>query len=158
MRLRQARRDGLSLIEVLAALAIFLMALVALVHLVNTGSNFAFEAHHRSNAARICNSKMAEVIAGSIPLQAQSDTAVEDEPDYHWSLTVDDGAAAGLKVVTVRVTHQSNDQYPLEASLSRMLLDPTVAGSTQDVPPKPTSSTSTSTQSGGGTNTTSKGS
>ena len=153
MHLRRPHRDGLSLIEVLAALAIFLMALVALVHLVNLSSNLAFEAHHRSNAARICQSKMAEVIAGSVPLQGQSSSAVEDEPEYHWSLTSDAGAAQGLYTVTVRVTHQSNEEHPIEVTLTRMIIDPSIAGSTQDVPPPPTASATATAQSGSGAGT-----
>jgi prepilin-type N-terminal cleavage/methylation domain-containing protein len=154
MRLRQARREGLSLIEVLAALAIFLMALVALVHLVNTASNLAFEGHHRANAARICQSKLSEVISGAIPLQGQSDQAVEDEPDYRWSLTAEAGSAQGLYNVTVRVTLHNNDEHPIEVSLLQMVLDPTVAGSTQDVPASSSSSSNTAGSGSGATSNT----
>jgi type II secretion system protein I len=150
MRLRSARRAGLSLIEVLASLAIFLMALVALVHLVNTASNMAHEAHHRSNAARICQSKMACVISGIVPLQGQSDAEVEDEPEYHWSMTVDGGSAQGLSNVTVTVTFSGSKEYPISASLSRMVLDPTVCGSTMDLTASPLTSTSTASSSGSG--------
>jgi type II secretion system protein I len=151
MRLCPPRRDGLSLIEVLAALAIFLMALVALVHLINTASNFAFEAHHRSNAARICQSKMASLVAGAIPLQAQSEAADEDEPEYRWSATVDSAGPSNLSTVTVRVSFGSDKDYPITATLTRMVLDPTVAGSTQDVPASSSSSSNTAGSGSSGT-------
>src|SRR5437588_11586009 len=118
MRLRRTRRDGLSLIEVLAAMAIFLMALTALVHLVNTSSNYAFEAHHRTQAARLAHSKMNEVLIGAVGLQSESDAPLEDDPSYHWSLDVQAGPSQGLYNVTVRVTHKgSNAAFPIELSL-----------------------------------------
>jgi general secretion pathway protein I len=137
MRLHPARRDGLSLLEVLVSLAIFLMALTALTYLVNNSSNLAVEGQHRARAAQLARSKMNEFTSGAQPIQGQSDTSFDDEPDYRWSADVSEGATTGLSTVTVTVTYRPDDPYPLKVSFSRMVFDPKYAGSTQDVPAAP---------------------
>jgi Tfp pilus assembly protein PilV len=137
MRLASARRDGLSLLEVLVSLAIFLMSLVALTALVNTSSNLAADSHVRSRAAQLCRSKLAEMASGAVALEGQPDASVEDETDYHWSAEVAEGGVAGLSNVTVTVTFRPNEPYPIKVSMSRMILDAKVTGSTQDVPALP---------------------
>src|SRR5262245_59413652 len=124
MRLPPAGRRGLSLLEVLVALAIFLMSLVALTHLVGSSSRMAAEASSRSRAAHLCRSKLNEFAAGAVPMEGASDSAFEDEPDYRWSAEVGEGSAQGLFHVTVTVRYRPDDPYPIEVSLSRMMLDP----------------------------------
>jgi len=140
MRLSSVRRDGLSLLEVLVSLAIFLMALTALTYLVNTSSNLAAQGRLRGRAAQLARSKMNEFAAGAIPLQPQPDASFDEEPDYRWSADVGGGAAQGLFTVTVTVTYRPDDPYPTVVSMSRMILDPAVTGSTQDVPAQPDAS------------------
>src|SRR5262245_12179148 len=101
MRLNTARRAGLSLIEVLASLAIFLMSLTALVHLINTSTEMAAQSRNRTHAALLCRGKVAEMCAGVLPLSGTGDAICEDETDYHWSAEVQPGAAEGLYNVTV---------------------------------------------------------
>ena len=137
MRLPASRRAGLSLMEVLVSLAIFLMALTALTYLVNLSSNLAGEGQRRGRCAQIARSKMNELVAGSLPLQGQPDSSVDDETDYRWSADVSPGAATGLYNVTVTVTYRPDDPYPIKVSYSRLIFDPQYAGSTQDVPAAP---------------------
>jgi prepilin-type N-terminal cleavage/methylation domain-containing protein len=148
MRLPASRRSGLSLMEVLVSLAIFLMALTALTYLVNLSSNLAGEGQHRARCAQIARSKMNELIAGSIPLQGQPDASVDDEPDYRWSADVSAGATNGLYNVTVTVTFRPDDPYPVKVSYSRLIFDPQYAGSTQDVPAAPDGSAADDSSSG----------
>src|SRR4051812_42042043 len=89
-------RPGLTLLEVLVALAIFLLALAGLVHLVTVAGNRALEAQYQTRAAELCQSKLAEVQAGAVPLSSQSDVAFDEAPEYHWSLDAGQGQAAGL--------------------------------------------------------------
>src|SRR5262245_36844620 len=137
MRVRAARRDGLSLLEVLVSLAIFLMALTALTYLINNSSNLAGEAQHRARPAQLARSKVNEMAAGAVALEGQPDSSFEDEPLYRWSADVAEGGAAGLFNVTVTVTYRPDDPYPVKVAMSRMILDPKVTGSTQDVPAQP---------------------
>jgi prepilin-type N-terminal cleavage/methylation domain-containing protein len=137
----RASRRGLSLLEVVIALAIFLFSLTALSQLVSFASDRAQEVSVRSRAARLCQTKLAEVLAGVEPLSAQADTPFDEAPDFTWSLNVDSGPATNLFLVTVTVSHADLGGYSTNCSLYQLMLDPSVVGSTQDVPPTPISST-----------------
>jgi Tfp pilus assembly protein PilV len=58
------RRPGLSLLEVLASTAIFLVSIGALRELMNSATDMAIEAQQRSRATRLCQSKMNDFLAG----------------------------------------------------------------------------------------------
>jgi general secretion pathway protein I len=154
MRLRRSARRGLSLLEVLVALAIFLLSLVGLGFLLAVAGNTALETQYRTHAIGICQSKMAEVVAGSIPLDGQSGGEDEEDPAYHWSLEVQPGGPQGLQNVTIKVSRKRTDGSMMECSLSQMVMDPKMVGSVHDVPAQITgvdSSTSGSGTSGSGT-------
>jgi len=155
---RSPRRRGLSLLEVLVALAVLLMSLVALTHLVGNSTRMASEASRRSHAALLCRSKMNEFAAGALPMEGVSDSTFEDDPDYHWSAEIAQGAATSLYNITVTVRYRPDEQYPIEVSLSRMVLDPTFTGSTLDVPAQPSESSDDSSSSGSGTDSSGSGS
>jgi prepilin-type N-terminal cleavage/methylation domain-containing protein len=146
VHLRTARR-GLSLLEVVVALAIFLMSLTVLSQLVSFAGNRAQDVNDRSRAARLCQTKMAEVLAGAVPLSSQSDTPFDEAPEFMWSMTADAGPVTNLYIVTVTVSKTLAEGYRNETSLIQMVLDPAAVGSTQDTPPPPTSSTSSSSTS-----------
>lgn len=153
MRLNPTARDGLSLLEVLVSLAIFMMALTALVYLVNNSSTLALEAQSRSRCAQLARSKINEMAAGALPLEGQSEASFDEEPLYRWSSEVGEGGAPGLFNVTVTVVFRPDDPYPVKVALSRMILDPKVTGSTQDVPAMPSVSGDESGSDTGGTTT-----
>jgi general secretion pathway protein I len=157
MRASPASRDGLSLLEVLVSMAIFLMALVALTYLVNTATERAGEAQYRARAAQLCHSKLNELMSGALPLESQPDSSIEDEPNFRWSAEIEPAGAQGLYNVLVRVRYRPDDPYPIEVALSRMMLDPKVCGSSQDVPAAPAESASES-ESGAESSTPSSGS
>jgi prepilin-type N-terminal cleavage/methylation domain-containing protein len=125
-----AARPGLTLLEVLVALAIFLLSLAAITRLVTFAGQRALDARRTEEAARLARSKFAEVFAGAVPLQGQGDTPFDEDPDYTWSVTADSGSLTGLWVVTVTVKRKGDDGPGF--SLQQLLVDPTVRGSTQD--------------------------
>jgi prepilin-type N-terminal cleavage/methylation domain-containing protein len=133
MRLGRPVRRGLSLLEVLVALAIFLLSLVGLGFLLTVAGNTALETQYRTQAAGMCQSKLAEVAAGAVPLEGQSDVPFDEDPDYHWSLEVQAGTPQGLHNVTVRVSRKRPDGSMMECSLSQMVMDPAMVGSVHDV-------------------------
>jgi len=153
LRTVSIRRSGISLLEVIVATAIFLMALVGLRQLVSVAGEQALEVEMRSQATRMCQSKMAELQSGILPLSSASDTFDED-PDYTWSLDVQPGTVSNLWVATMKVTRQRSDSpdNPLEVSLTQMLLDPSVAGSTSDAAAITGTDTSTGTTTSSGGN------
>lgn len=134
MRLRRPRRAGLSLLEVIVSMAVFLFSLVSLGFLLNVSGNMALAANFKSHAASLAQTILAEVAAGSIGLDGQSDVPFEDDPDYHWSLQSEQGVADGLHNVTVKVSRTMPGGQPVEVSLSQMVLDPRKVGTVYDTP------------------------
>jgi hypothetical protein len=120
--------------EVLVALTVFLLALVVLGRLVIFGSDRALDAQHQIEAADLCQTKLAEVIAGAIPLTSQSDVPFEEDAHWRWSLDCENTNYPGLWKVTVRVTRQQPHGIR-NCLLTQMVLDPQLHGSLQDVPP-----------------------
>src|SRR5438270_379146 len=82
---RLAARRGLSLIEVLLALAIMLMSLVAIGRLVDFGADRGLDARLNTQGARLAQAKMAEVEAGVIPLEGTAGGQFDDHPEWSWS-------------------------------------------------------------------------
>jgi Tfp pilus assembly protein PilV len=152
-----AARPALTLMEVLVSLAIFLLSLAALTRLVTFAGERAQEAQYRSQATLYCLSQLGEVEAGSIALSSQGDTPLEDDPDYQWSMDAEQGQVAGLWNVTVRVSRKPPGGAPVVVSLSKMVLDPSAVGSTQDSVPV-NSSTNNNAAAGSGTGSPSTGS
>ncbi len=142
----RSRRHGLSLMEVVVALAIFLLSFVALGRLVTLGSDQALEAQHQVRAADLCQSKLAEVIAGAVSLESQSEVPFEEDPAWHWTLDCEKGSYPGLWNVTVRVNRQGSSRTPGFCSLSEMILDPQVHGNLQDTPPGTTTDSDSSSR------------
>jgi type II secretion system protein I len=161
----RSSRRGLSLLEVLVALAIFLFSIVALHQALNIGTNNAIDMQQHMQAAQLAQSKMAEVYVGAVPMQSQSDTPFDEDPDYNWSLDAQQGIAANLWNVTVTVSRSRGDGSRLETKLSQMIIDPSLRGTSYDaaatatlLPPSSTgsgSSGSTGTSGSGTTGSTS---
>ncbi len=125
------RRRGLSLLEVLVALAIFLLSFVALGKLVTLSSDQAAEVQMQSQATQMAQSKMNEVLAGSLPLSSQSGN-IDEDPDWQWSIDAEEQSDInGLWTVTVRVFRQVDD-HQVESTLAQMILDPSIRGSMFD--------------------------
>ena len=153
-----AGRAGLTLLEVLVALAIFLLALGGISHLLSFAGERALEVQTRNQAARLCQSKLAEVLSGVLPLSTQGDTPFEEDPNYHWSLTAEQqGAIPNLWTITIKVTRDTSNGDPLENTITQMILDPSVIGSTQDVTPIAGSDQTTATASSSGSSSGSNG-
>ena len=131
VRVRRAQRSGLTLLEVLVSLAIFLLCLIALSRLLGMGSDFARDANQQTECLRLAQSKLNEVWAGVVPLQSQSDTAFDENPDFMWSLDAEnDPNVTNLWDITVTVYRQRPDGSKMSVTLSHMLIDPSIRGST----------------------------
>lgn len=124
-----APRCGLSLLEVIVALAIFLLSLVAISQLIEQGADMAVEMDENSHASMLAQSKLAELVAGSEPLTGHGDTAIDGEADWYWSLTADADSIPGLFRVVVSV-HKDAPRGKIEVAFSQLVLDPTKRGST----------------------------
>lgn len=122
---RQARRSGLSLLEVMLAIAILGMSLVVLAELMRIGSRASREAREITIAQLLCEAKMAEVALGMIPAQAANQQPCETDPNWVYSIEVQPADETGLLMVMVQVTEaQPVGVRPLEFTLTRLMVDP----------------------------------
>src|SRR5947208_9569279 len=94
-------RRGLSLLEVLVALAIFLLSFVAIGRLVTLASDHAIELQQQSQATRLAQSKLNEVLCGALTLES-AEGSFDEDADWQWSVDAEQGTA-GLWTVTVTV-------------------------------------------------------
>ena len=99
---------------------------------------------------------LARVQCGDLPLNSQGDTPFDEDPDYTYSVTVNQGTpdqsdVNGMWTVIIKVTRERPIGDPVEVTLTQLILDPTVIGSTQDVTPITGSDSSSSSGSGGST-------
>jgi type II secretion system protein I len=126
----------MSLLEVLIAMAILLMALVGIGRLITQSTDRAEIIREQGMAALRCQSKLAEVVAGVEPLQGQSEVAFEDDPSWSWSLLAEPRSeAANLWSVQVRVSRAQPDGSKLESVLSQLVVDPLYRGGDTTTPP-----------------------
>ncbi|HLW66432.1 MAG TPA: prepilin-type N-terminal cleavage/methylation domain-containing protein [Gemmataceae bacterium] len=127
---RAPARSGFSLIEVLLAVAIFLLSLVALGQLMNMTSQMAIDVDHTNRANQLMQKQMNGVVSGSVPLSSQSDTSFDEDSNWYWSLDAQSDSTPSLWHVTVTVSHKtSSGDVDFQKSLSQMVLDPTIRGS-----------------------------
>lgn len=151
LRRQKYRRRGLSLLEVILAMAIFLLSMVAISQMVESAARRGIRSQLQSKAALLAESRMNEIVAGVIPLdfspgdlpvEAEVPFDPEDEEDPHWRCIVvvetppygidtavplsPDYEVAGLMQVTVRVGwfYQGATKPEVEYVLSRLVLNP----------------------------------
>jgi general secretion pathway protein I len=148
-------RSGLSLLEVLVALSIFLFAMIGIGQLITLSANQALEVEAKSQAVELCRSKLNEVACGAVPLSSQSGVAFDEDPDWTWSLDAAAGAATGLWNVTVTVARERPDGSKTQCVISQIIIDPAQIGSATDAEVIASMTPSTSTNSSG--NSTSSG-
>jgi hypothetical protein len=125
-----APRAGLSLLEVLAALTIFLFSLIALGRLIDVGGERARDVQYLSRASMIAQTKMSEVMAGVLPLTGSPESPAEDDPNWTWSVEATADGTPNLYHVTVTVSRALPDGSRFEVKLNQFVLDPAARGNT----------------------------
>src|SRR5262249_3805539 len=113
---RWSKRRGLSLLEVLIALTIFLLGMIAIGQLVIMAGDRAVEVKLESQATQLCQSKLAEIVSGAVPLSAQGEVPFDEAPDWQWSLEAEQANVSGLWQVKVRVSRQQPDGTKIECA------------------------------------------
>jgi general secretion pathway protein I len=119
---------GFTLLEVMIAVTIIAIVLVAVFGSQSQSLSLANEAKFNTTAALLAQRKMAEVEAGnSWDLISTSGDFNEDFPDYQWELNVSDIPLSGaegleyLKQVDVAVLWGDQNQYRYELRLYRFV-------------------------------------
>ena len=152
--LRSCQRSGMTLFEVVLAMAIFVGSFAAISQILRTGSTAAVRARLQSEAALRCDGKMNEVLAGIIPLETTSEEAFPDDPAWNWTLALLDSGVLNLwrLELTVRRAGQ-NPQSTVETTIVRFYRDPQAladAAAAAAAAASSTSESSTSSSLGGG--------
>ena len=125
------RCQGLSLLEVMLALAILGGALAAIGELMRIGARNAEIARDLTTAQLICESTMAEVQLGFLPLQTVGPVPVSDlqyQQEWLYTITVQPLDQQGLTSIVVRI-EQSSEVFsrPVSFTVTRWMIDPSVA-------------------------------
>ena len=119
----KTRNRGLSLLEVILALAILGISMSAISQLFFLGSRSASQATLRNEANILADTKMAELVAGILEPQSTGQTLIPEAPDWVFSIQMDNGEQPGLLIATVTV-QTTGDQTPVSLSITRFLTDP----------------------------------
>jgi len=146
-------RRGMSLFEVIVALAIFVGSIAAIGQLVSTGVRGAVQARLQSQAVIRCESKMGEVVSGYLPLRsAASNVVFPDDASWNWSMAVAPGPHDGLYIVEITVAHLSGTTAGKQSfALRRLVRDPQLELDAYAKQQEEAANSTSSTSSGSGT-------
>lgn len=120
-----SQRAGVSLLEVVISVAIFLAALTAILSLLDMGNQSRLSVSLDAKAAILCESAMAEYTSGMRDLVSTTDEPIENEDNWSLSTTVEPGDGESLLKVTVLIKHTVNDNNVNSSfRLMRLMRDP----------------------------------
>lgn len=122
-------RRGISLLEVVLAIAILGGSLAALSSVVMTGADAALDARTRSLAQLLCEGQMAQILLNNMqPVPVQDQPIASPDPTTAFTLAVESEPAPlnGLLAIRVTVSGQGSDGsgQPVNVSLVRWMVDP----------------------------------
>lgn len=124
--LQSAARHGLTLLEVLVSVAIFLGSLTVILQILNSGRDAELMARIETEAVMRCEAKMSEVIVGIEDAVSGGSQVFPDSEDgsWSWQLEVADSGISGLLKVTVTVERTVNGAQQTSLALIRYMRDP----------------------------------
>jgi len=136
--MRTTGRPGVTLLEVIFAMAIFLMSVIAIWQLMLLGGERAQDVRFQTRTSLRCQGKLAEVmVTNGMPSSTGSYTAFEDaDTDLQWKTEISEDLT-GLKTIKVWVKAELPSGKIVESFLSQMMLDPQIRGTTFDQPNLP---------------------
>jgi len=120
--------SGFTLLEVMIAVAIIAIALMALLDSQSQGLSLANESRFNTTASLLAQGKMAEIeaITEKPNLLSDSGDFGDDFPDYAWQLSVQDVSFEGvgkisdhLKRIDLEVRYTPNRRYQYQLRLYR---------------------------------------
>jgi Tfp pilus assembly protein PilV len=133
----------MSLIEVLLAMAIFLMCLSVIGSLVDFAGINSLRAQYQNTGTRLAMSKLAEVEAGVIGASAggSGDFSADGDIGWNWEVTSTPSDIPNLYTVTVTASRPFQGQT-FSVVITQSLFDPQLMGTGAEAqPPEPPSST-----------------
>ena len=110
MMKRFSDRTGLTLLEIVLAIAIFFGSMAALSQLAWNGTRASVQARLKSQATIRCEAKLNEVLAGLEPMQARAGVPFPDNGSWTWSQTVNPGSHNELVQIDLTVSHRGTSR------------------------------------------------
>jgi general secretion pathway protein I len=105
--MKQRKANGFTLMEVMIAMAILAIALVAVFQLQSQSISMSTDSRFMTTAALLAQSKMVEEEAGATLTNHKEDGDFgADYPQYIWRLEVSDTELAQFKKIQVTVTNK----------------------------------------------------
>ena len=144
------RRSGITLLEVLVSMAIFLFSLAAIGQLVDYGADRGMDARMQTIGVRLAQSKMAEAEAGVVAVNTASSGTFDEESDWNWSLDPGQETVPNVFQVTITAWREIGGRK-YEVKLTQMIFDPTQMGTAASAQPPATNSAGTTAATTGGT-------
>lgn len=121
------RRHGMTLLEVMLALLVLVVAMGGIATLTSLGRQSGADARDLTMGQLLCEGKMAEIAAGVTP-PSNTNGSFPNEPDWTFSVTSSAAGTPGLLNVRVTVTQDpATYSEPLEFALVRWIPDPDFA-------------------------------
>lgn len=117
------RRNGLSLLEVILAIAILGGSLAVIGQLLRNGVIHALNTRLTSQANILCDAKMAELSAGVLELKSYGQTTIPDSPGWYFTVDVQNSDELGLLLVSLTVG-QEGVLDPGMINVKRFMPDP----------------------------------
>jgi general secretion pathway protein I len=142
-------RPGMTLMEVVLSTVIFMISATAIYYLSSLGGERALDIYDQTKASLLCQSKLAEIVAGAEPLASGGGYGPfpnDSDKDYEWRMEAAESDVPSLWDVKIWVRHERPGGQFIQAHLCQKVLDPTMRGSTFDQP-----NTGTTTSQAGGT-------
>lgn len=124
---RLSIRHGLTLLEVIISVAIFLGGLTAIMQGLAMGQRSELSARLQSEAVLRCESKIGEIVCGAAEAKSSQGNRFDDDEigNWEWNAEVAESATSGLLQVTVMVEHKPGGEEPNAAfTLVRYMRDP----------------------------------
>ncbi|MCA9267984.1 MAG: prepilin-type N-terminal cleavage/methylation domain-containing protein [Planctomycetales bacterium] len=117
-------RRGLSLLEVILALAILAISMAAIGELIRMGTRAARQAEDLTRAQILCESKLSEIVAGVQTADPVSRLGFPAEPGWYYSVDLAPTDDQGVMALTVLVETNIDAPRPTAFSLTRWIPDP----------------------------------
>ena len=131
--IRHSRRTGLTLLEVIVSMAIFLISVIAITQLVYLGNDRAVDVRLQARTSMRCQSVMAEVMIGAKPTSTGWTNFEEDfDKDLQYQIESGNSGLEDLFLITVSVKADVNGNTIMMSQLTQYVLDPGVRGTTFD--------------------------
>ena len=138
MKMRTSQgRVALTLLEVIVAMAIFLISVIAIFQLLFIGTERATDVRLQTRTSLRCQAKLSEIIIGAEPLNSTGSYTnfTDTDTDLQWKMEAtpnDDKQMLWTVKVWVKAELQSGKV--VESHLCQLVLHPSMRGTTFDQP------------------------